>query len=95
MTSAYAIAWIGELGGIQNIQIASEAPETISRLGKWPVPVLIHEAEGKTFAAASAACMAKLRDRIPEWERFIRSRTRMKPIAPALAAVAAARARKR
>lgn len=98
MSSAYAIAWIGELGGIQNIEIHSESPKNIERIAPFPFPALLHEAKGKTFADAAAICKAQLRERAPAWERFLRSPARLKPLAQnmrAQAAQAAARAKRR
>lgn len=80
-TEAYAVAWVGELGGIQYIQIASAPPELLTRLQKWPHPVLVHTTTGKSFGEASTACKLWLREHVPEWEkRFMRSPTRMRPM---------------
>lgn len=77
MNYAYTIAWIGELGGIQYIQIASDSPETITRVGKWPVPVLLNKSRAASFQSASEICRRVLAEKTPEWSRFLRSPARM------------------
>jgi len=70
------IAWLGELGGIQRIQITSDSPWTITRVSTWPVPVLVVEGEGKSYDAAAKRCMEYLRIYIPSWTSFIRGPVR-------------------
>jgi len=77
MSYAYAIAWIGELGGIQYIQIANGSPETLTRIGKWPVPVLLHKSRAASYQSAYEICRRVLAEKMPEWARFLRSPARM------------------
>jgi hypothetical protein len=67
------IAWLGEQGGIQYIQIASDHPNAITQVGQWPRPLLVFTGEGKSFEAATKRCMEQLRIGAPSWGRFIRS----------------------
>lgn len=89
MTNAYAIAWLGELGGVQYIQIASESPDCIERHGVYPFQVLILSAQGKTFADASRACKEMLAQRVPSWLRFMRNPSHLQQLSKSAAVIKA------